>query len=161
PCRVVPLSRNLVWPDSSRLARRRARGSGWGGRSRIYPSPANPDIPEPQGPDSVGQVRARAELPVDDVPPREHVLAHEPPDDAACTPLIHDPAPEQVPDVRRQRVDLTLVAVQRERVMPAPFHPEVAVEPALEVGGVPLEPVSSLVVAPHLAHEPGCSQPRV
>ena len=45
--------------------------------------------------------------------------------------LVDDAAPEQVAVVRRERVDLVALGVEREREVPAVGHPEVAVEAAL------------------------------
>ena len=50
--------------------------------------------------------------------------------------LVDDPAPEQVPVVRGERVDLAAVGVEREREVLAVLDPEVAVEAPLEVGGL-------------------------
>ena len=45
-----------------------------------------------------------------------------------CLVLVEQPRPQQVADVGGQAVDLTLVAVERERVTAALGHPEVASE---------------------------------
>ena len=56
-----------------------------------------------------------------------------------------------MPVVRGERVDLPPVLVECEREVLAVLDPVVAVEAALEVGGVPLEPVGELGVLPDLA----------
>ena len=68
--------------------------------------------------------------------------------------LVDDAAPEQVPVVRGERVDLVPVRVEREREVLAIVDPEVAVEAALEVGGLLLQPVGERRVLPDLAGQP-------
>src|SRR5207245_8991015 len=63
-----------------------------------------------------------------------------------------DAAPQQVPDVRAERIDAPLLAVERKRVVAAALvAPERLVEPALELVRLGVEPVSELAVTPHLA----------
>src|SRR5207237_10920638 len=65
-----------------------------------------------------------------------------------------DSAPEEVADVRAERVDLALLAVERERVVAAALvTPERLVEPALELVGLGVEASRKLAVTPHLASE--------
>ena len=75
--------------------------------------------------------------------------------------LVGDPAPEQVPDVRRERPHLPLLSVQGEREELPVVHPEILVEPLPEIVGLPLEPVREPVVAPDLAGEPRAADLRV
>jgi len=75
--------------------------------------------------------------------------------------LVDDAAPEQVADVRAQRVDLVAVRVQRECEVAVGLDPEVAVEAALEVGRLLLELVGELRIVPDLAREPGAASLRV
>src|SRR5437773_842531 len=71
----------------------------------------------------------------------------------SCTRLVDDAAPQQVAVVRRERVDLIAVGVEREREVFTVVDPEVAVEAALQGGGVLLELLRELGVAPDLACE--------
>src|SRR5512133_3448080 len=75
--------------------------------------------------------------------------------------LVDDAAPEQVTDVRGQRVDPLALLVERERVVLAVVDPVVAVEPSLEIGRLPLELVGELRVLPDLPSEPGAAHLRV
>ena len=66
-----------------------------------------------------------------DAPSREEIVAHEVLHAAARLVFVGDPAPQQVPDVRRPSdVDLALLAVERQREEAALGDPEVAVERA-------------------------------
>jgi RNA polymerase sigma-70 factor (ECF subfamily) len=62
--------------------------------------------------------------------------------------------------VRRHRVDLVLVAVQRQRVVPASTDPEIAVELPFQLGRVALEPRCGLVVLPDVSHQARRSEAR-
>src|ERR1051325_11810849 len=65
-------------------------------------------------------------------------------------------------DVRAQRVDLPLLAVQRQDVVaPARVRPEALVEGAVQLLPLALEPLRERPVAPDLARELGHSQLRV
>ena len=75
--------------------------------------------------------------------------------------LVDDAAPQQVAVVRGQRVDLAAVGVEREREVLAVLDPEVAVEAALEVGRLALEPVGERRVLPDLAGEARAADLRV
>src|SRR5205823_2012016 len=75
-------------------------------------------------------------------------------DDGVDPALRDDPAPQEVPHVRGERVDLPLVGVEREHVVPAALvAPERGVEGLLERRGLPLEPGGELLVAPDLPGE--------
>ena len=63
--------------------------------------------------------------------------------------------------VRGQRVDLVAVGVERKCEVLAVFHPEVAVEAALEIGRLLLESFRELDVLPHQARQAGAAQLRV
>ena len=65
----------------------------------------------------------------------------------------HDPAPEQVADVRGERVDRLLVPVERERVGAALLDPERLVEAALQLGRLALEPRRQRRVVPDLPRQ--------
>jgi hypothetical protein len=65
--------------------------------------------------------------------------------------------PQQVAVVRRERVDPTVIGVERDCEVLTVAHPEVAVETTLEVGGLVLEEVGDGGVAPHRAREPGAA----
>ena len=75
--------------------------------------------------------------------------------------LVDDAAPEQVAVVRGQRVDLVALRVEREGEVLAVRDPEVAVEAALEVGGLLLEPVGERRVLPDEARQAGAAHLRV
>ena len=62
--------------------------------------------------------------------------------------LVDDAAPEQMADVRGERVDLIPVWVQREREVLAVLDPEVAVEPPFEVRRLLLQSVGKFRVLP-------------
>ena len=66
---------------------------------------------------------------------------------------VDDAAPQQVADVRRQAVDLAAVRLDGDGEVLAVLHPEVAVEAALEVGGLLLEPVAEARVPPDFARQ--------
>src|SRR5205823_13281880 len=73
-----------------------------------------------------------------------------------------DPAPEQVADVRAERVDLPLLAVQGEHVVAAArVGPEALVEGAAQLLGLLLEPLGERTVAPDLAGQLGGAHLRV
>ena len=97
----------------------------------------------------VGRHRAHA-------PARPERRAHELVDDAGDALGRDDPGEEQVADVRRERVDAPLLAVERERVEAAALlDPERLVEPLRELGGLALEPVGEVAVAPRDARHLG------
>ncbi len=74
-----------------------------------------------------------------DAPAREQPLGHQLVGDDRGTLLGHDPGPQELPDVRGQRVDRALVAVEPDRVVATPgVDPEVALEALAQGGG--LEP---------------------
>src|SRR5581483_6311624 len=75
--------------------------------------------------------------------------------------LVGDAAPEQVPDVRRQGVDLPLLAVERKRVVTAVLEPERLVEAALQVVRLALELRAEPRIAPHAVREPCAASARV
>ena len=84
-----------------------------------------------------------------DPPPRPEVVLHQPARDRLHPLRRNDPAPEQVADVRADRVDGLLVAVERERVeATALLDPVRRVEALLELRRIRLEPVGELLVAP-------------
>ena len=85
----------------------------------------------------------RADAPAGEEP-RPHQLAR----DGLGLRLVDDAAPQQVAVVRRQRVDLVALGVEREREVLAVLDPEVAVEPPLEVGRLLLELVGERRVLP-------------
>src|SRR5919201_1688666 len=68
--------------------------------------------------------------------------------------LVHDAAPEQVPDVRGDAVDAALLAVEGEREAAPLRDPEILVEATLQLGRLALEAHGELVVVPVLAREP-------
>ena len=73
-----------------------------------------------------------------------------------------DPAPQEMADVRRERVDPVLLAVERERVEAAALlAPERLVEALAQLGRLALEPVGQVAVAPDLARQLGHPQLRV
>ena len=75
--------------------------------------------------------------------------------------LVDDAAPEQVPVVRRERVDLAAVLVEREREVLAVLDPEVAVEASLQIGRVGRQAIGERRVLPDLARQPRAAQLRV
>src|SRR4029079_8192056 len=85
-------------------------------------------------------------------PAGPQLLTHQRVDDRVHALARNDAAPEEVADVRAERVDLPLLAVEREHVVaPAAFGPELLVESAPQFLGVALEPVGERAVAPDLA----------
>ena len=60
--------------------------------------------------------------------------------------------------VRRQRVHPATVGIQRDGEVPAVLHPEVAVEPAFEVGGLALEGLGEPGIAPDEARQADAAQ---
>src|SRR5438132_7544888 len=75
--------------------------------------------------------------------------------------VVDNAAPEQVTDVRGAAVDLAFVAVEGKGETGSVGHPEVAVEPSLEVDGVAFEPVGELAVVPDVASQTRASTFRV
>src|SRR5207247_3953413 len=67
-------------------------------------------------------------------PTREEASSEEVTRDRLRLRLVDDAAPEQLAVVRGERVHLLALVVERERVVLTVLDPEVAVEPALEVG---------------------------
>ncbi len=82
-------------------------------------------------------------------------------DNVVGTVVVDDPAPEQLADVGRQRVDGLLVAVQSERVEAAVLKPEVVVERLLQLLGLVLELGGERVVLPDLARQACAAAARV
>src|SRR6266536_3779886 len=68
--------------------------------------------------------------------------------------LVDDAAPEQVSDVRAERIDLLAVAIQRQSEVLAVRDPEISVEASLELSSLLLELRRELWVLPDLAREP-------
>src|SRR5262250_1589101 len=60
-------------------------------------------------------------------------------------------------DVRRERIDLLLVSVEREGEEPALGDPEVLVEAALQVRGLLLETRREIGILPDLARQAGAA----
>ena len=97
-----------------------------------------------------------------DPPARPELVAHQPARDRVDPLGRDDPAPEQVADVRAERVDAPLLAVERERVVAAAvLDPERLVEAAPQLGRLRLEPGGERIVAPDGARELGDPQLRV
>src|SRR5262249_48058328 len=67
--------------------------------------------------------------------------------------LVDDPAPEEVADVRRERVDLAPVLIECKREVVAVLDPEVAVEAPFQVGGLLLESIRELRVLPDMPRQ--------
>src|SRR5205085_8121945 len=89
-------------------------------------------------------------------PARPELVAHQLVDDGIDAARLDDAAPEQVADVGAERVDLALVAVERERVEAAAVvDPEGLVEAASQLFGLALQPRRELAITPHLARELG------
>ena len=97
-----------------------------------------------------------------DPPARPELLAHQPARDRIDALRRDDPAPEQMADVRAERVDALLLAVERKRVVAAAvLDPELLVEAALQLGRLRLEPDGERIVPPDGARELGRPQLRV
>ena len=95
-------------------------------------------------------------------PARPEIRAHQPVDDGVDAVRRDDAAPEQVADVRAERVDLPLVAVEREHVEAAALvGPERLVEAVAELVGLAVEPLGELALAPDLPGELGHALLRV
>src|SRR5262249_56204771 len=69
--------------------------------------------------------------------------------------LVGDPAPEQVADVRSERVDFALLAVEGQGEEAALGDPVVRVEAPLEICGLLGEALGRRRVAPELARQSG------
>src|SRR5919197_5775004 len=81
-------------------------------------------------------------------------VTHQCVDDLLDSPLRDDPAPQQMADVRAERVDLPLVAVQRERVEAAALlDPERIVEALLQLLRLLLDARGEVAVAPDLTRK--------
>src|SRR5262249_60033942 len=95
-------------------------------------------------------------------PPRPELLANQRVADRIAPLGGDDPAPEQVADVRAERIALPLLAVEREHVVPAPtICPKPFVERASQLLGVSLEAVGEHAVTPAPAAPLGRAAPRV
>src|SRR6266550_1785079 len=91
-----------------------------------------------------GRLRAHA-------PAREELVAHQPVDDRRHALGLDDSAPEQMADVRAERIDAILLTVERERVIAGAVRdPERVVEASAQLFRLTFEPLGELVVAPHL-----------
>src|SRR5207247_6531950 len=66
-----------------------------------------------------------------------------------------DTGPQQMPDVRAHRVDLALLAVERDRVVAAGIDPVVAVEALAQGRGLVFQSIGEGRVVPDLTCEPG------
>ena len=86
-------------------------------------------------------------------PPREEPGPEQVFDDVPGPIVADDAAPEQMADVRGERVDGLLVAVEREGIVGAVLEPEVVVERLLEVRCLLLELLRKRLVAPDLSCE--------
>ena len=116
------------------------------------------------GPDRSVVVRERVEAGVSrrhrpHTPPRPELVAHQLVDDRVDAVRRNDAAPEEVSDVRAERVDLALVAVERERVEAAALlDPERLVETFAQLLGLGLDAGAKLAVTPdvpsQLRHAP-------
>ena len=90
-------------------------------------------------------------------PARPQVVAHQRIDHGVDARRRHDAAPEQVADVRAERVDAILLGVERERVVAAALlDPVRLVEPRAQLVGLALEPVRR---APGRARPRGRARP--
>src|SRR5918995_806055 len=89
-----------------------------------------------------------------DPPARPEVLSHQLVDDGVGPLRQHDPAPEEVADVRGERVDAALFTVEPERVEAAALlAPEGAVELPAQPLRLLLEPRREPALAPHFSTE--------
>src|SRR6185312_7447817 len=95
----------------------------------------------PDGPDVVseGVVAGLLRPERSHTPAGEELLTEQPIRDRRRFRLPQDPRPEEVADVGAQAVDLSLFAVERERVVTALGHPEIAAEGDAERLGPLLE----------------------
>src|SRR5215470_7150716 len=116
-------------------------------------------VERPYGPDVIadGVVAALARGHGADAPSREELVAEQVIDTGASLVLVDDPAPEQVPDVRSERIDLALLAVEGQGKELALGDPVVRVEAPLEIGGLGGEALGRPLIAPDLAREPGAA----
>jgi hypothetical protein len=73
----------------------------------------------------------------------------------------HDPAPQQVPEVRRQRADGHPVAVHRQRVEAEVGEPERVDEAVSQGPGAILQPEREPGIAPHVPEQPRRADQRV
>src|SRR6266496_168799 len=71
-------------------------------------------------------------------PPGIELRTHQVTYDSLRLVLIDDAAPEQVSDVRGERINLAPVAIKSKREKRTVFEPEVLVEPALQFGRLAL-----------------------
>src|SRR3954447_2566131 len=81
--------------------------------------------------------------------------------DGAAPLLGNDSGPQEVSDVRAERVDLLLASVERERVGLALFDPEGSVESLRERRAIRLEPVRELGLVPYGTRQLGYTETRV
>ena len=94
-------------------------------------------------------------------PAAEEILRHELVGNRASALLRHDPRPQEMPEVRRERVD-RLVRVEPDDVIAASLvRPEVAVEAGEELLGLERETACEAGVAHHPLGELGDTQLRI
>src|SRR5512133_4233391 len=148
---VVEMRRRVEHPPDDPLRLRPARVSGEApGDQRVV-----------VGPDGAVVVRERVEAAVGcghrpDAPARPEVRAYEPVDHRVDAIGWDDAAPEQVADVRAERVDLLLVAVEREHVEAAPLLvPERLVEARAELVRLTVQAFPELTLPPALTGKLG------
>src|SRR5215510_9067779 len=67
--------------------------------------------------------------------------------------VVDDPTPEQMPDIRGQRIDLTLLSIERQGKELLLRNPKILVEFLFELSGLPLQPISSLSISPEFPGE--------
>ena len=96
-----------------------------------------------------------------DPPPREEPGPHEVADDSLGLGLVDDPAPQEMPVVGGERIDLTPVRVESQGEVPVVLDPEVAVESTFQVRRLLLQPVGEFLVLPDQARQPSPSPLRV
>jgi hypothetical protein len=103
--------------------------------------------------DRVVSTLALSERP--DTPTRVQPWRHEVIDDHRRFGCVDDATPQEVTDIRRERIDLAPVGVQGEGVVAAVREPVVAVEAMLELGCLLLQALRERLVLPDEPREPG------
>ena len=87
-------------------------------------------------------------------PTGPELVSHQLVDDRVDAFRRDDAAPEQMADVRAERVDLPLVAVERQRVVAAALlDPEGLVEAVTQLGCLALEAIGELAVTPYVTRD--------
>src|SRR6185312_16694886 len=70
-----------------------------------------------------------------------------------CLVIVYDSAPEQMPKIRRQRINLAFFSIECQGKEMLLRNPEILIEFAFELSGFFLQPIGSLRIFPEFPGE--------